>query len=800
MEKEQSSEQNETFVSEQPVTEGACKIKRKNTIKSILAFICSFFLITALLGLLLAIIDLIGALWGLIFKKKEKRKKHIFSVFALAVLAFMVYTSFNPIQKVKSLLEPNRDIDRSQSKEITAEMKKTPSDIEGMTLYDKLKAGLIPDENSDTDGDGINDKDEIEIYKTNPKKVSTSGDAIPDSVKVSLGLNVKKKYKLANLDLTGTEYENLFSHPECVTINTSKAKNAFADISEHTVYVDGEEAIAGFLLRNVEGKVTIDFSDYITDGDDYIAYIVDNAAGGTVEKLKLKDYKITCMCSYGSCSVGVFKSAPKVNNSLLLIPSGWFGLFFDLFNQGRRTFVMLEESCIGADSNSADRSEEMSSVFTEIMGVPIKVKHKYISVVEYELWKNTLKDKCGGTSVFAWGEYTKNPAYWVICYAELNSSDKSTFIDEDVLRSLWLYTNKTVDGGMIFEYGSDLAQPYTHNYATSCDAEGFCVVHDTWPVLNADVCAGLTFLAARRYNTKFGDLPLNGEEYNRTGENYLDLTKFRETDVARFTTSVDEETARYLFSYSREYPLSELLNPHYDSDGELVSQDQRSENSYKLRQAEYEKKDNIRAGFFLSKGQINNSPNNGIKVDKEIDAEFIEENQNLLAYILDAQLDYNSYDGAKNVLSFEAFNGLKDYLETGRVVKIGVCDTKLAFLRWNGIMPALFSRVSVHGHALLVYDIGQDENDEDIWYLYVYDPNWVPDTIREGENNKNANWDGRIAEYKDKFKIVLTKKKKGYSIKYDPVNDKEYVYDYICPITVDGDPNGKTVEDWAASH
>ncbi len=58
------------------------------------------------------------------------------------------------------------------------------SDIEGMTLWDKYKAGLLINNGSDSDGDGLTDKEEIEIYGSDPLKVSTADDLYLDSYKV----------------------------------------------------------------------------------------------------------------------------------------------------------------------------------------------------------------------------------------------------------------------------------------------------------------------------------------------------------------------------------------------------------------------------------------------------------------------------------------------------------------------------------------------------------------------------------------------------------------------------------------
>lgn len=68
------------------------------------------------------------------------------------------------------------------------------SDIEGMTFKDKYDMGLTLAIDSDTDGDDLTDKEEIEIYKTNPLLFSTSGDMYGDGYKVKYGMDLTKKH------------------------------------------------------------------------------------------------------------------------------------------------------------------------------------------------------------------------------------------------------------------------------------------------------------------------------------------------------------------------------------------------------------------------------------------------------------------------------------------------------------------------------------------------------------------------------------------------------------------------------
>lgn len=68
------------------------------------------------------------------------------------------------------------------------------SDIEGLSKYEKMEMGLEIQNGSDTDGDGLTDKAEIEIYKSDPLKCSTSGDLYSDKYKIDNGMDIFEKY------------------------------------------------------------------------------------------------------------------------------------------------------------------------------------------------------------------------------------------------------------------------------------------------------------------------------------------------------------------------------------------------------------------------------------------------------------------------------------------------------------------------------------------------------------------------------------------------------------------------------
>lgn len=77
--------------------------------------------------------------------------------------------------------------------EITEEDKKKDFDNDRLTNEEEIVAGTDLN-NSDTDGDGLSDYEEVNRYNSNPLKYSTSGDNISDYIKAKRDLDINRKY------------------------------------------------------------------------------------------------------------------------------------------------------------------------------------------------------------------------------------------------------------------------------------------------------------------------------------------------------------------------------------------------------------------------------------------------------------------------------------------------------------------------------------------------------------------------------------------------------------------------------
>ncbi len=166
-----------------------------------------------------------------------------------------------------------------KAKEKNAELAKEKSDIKGKSKLDKVQMGLGSENGSDTDGDGLTDKEEIEKYHSDPRKESTSGDLYTDGYKVKHNMKLDKKYdrnwknvkvknnKSGTIRPVITDLSQTFcSISDATGIDTLKNAVVFAEYR-----VDDCKTDLMIDTSSVEKKYSIEQSDisvYITRDDD----------------------------------------------------------------------------------------------------------------------------------------------------------------------------------------------------------------------------------------------------------------------------------------------------------------------------------------------------------------------------------------------------------------------------------------------------------------------------------------------------------------------------------------------------
>ncbi len=159
-------------------------------------------------------------------------------------------------------------------------LKLEKSEIPGMSKYDKLIAGLDPD-NSDTDHDGLEDVDELNIYHSDPTKMSTADDLYTDGYKVENGMDVNTKYAYVG------EPEFKWNNCDEITLKAKTIKDLSAVVEKITP--DDKEKELGvcykYRIYNYSNTVSIDMKNAIGDSISKIG-VYSYKLGDTAEKAK----------------------------------------------------------------------------------------------------------------------------------------------------------------------------------------------------------------------------------------------------------------------------------------------------------------------------------------------------------------------------------------------------------------------------------------------------------------------------------------------------------------------------------
>lgn len=207
-----------------------------------------------------------------VFRKAKNNITGFYSYHFICKWLTIIFIILLAVYAVKCILYKNSvskytgDIEVENYKEYTEGLKDVPSDIEGMSQYDKLQAGLDYRDGSDTDHDGLSDKDEIEIYGTDPLSSSTSGDLYSDGYKVSNNMDTAQKYEYSG--------DREFSYNECREVNLEalSANDFNATVEDYTYRYELDnwginKIYKGYYLYNFSGKMKVGVDEILTAND-----------------------------------------------------------------------------------------------------------------------------------------------------------------------------------------------------------------------------------------------------------------------------------------------------------------------------------------------------------------------------------------------------------------------------------------------------------------------------------------------------------------------------------------------------
>lgn len=202
-----------------------------------------------------------------------KRQPRLFKLFTMIIFLTVIWTIAGNIARGirlnKAMEESGMTLDLMglsvpSEEDYLDYLKSEESDIEGMSKYEKREMGLDPSDGSDTDMDGLTDREEIEVYGTDPLLASTAGDLYKDGYKIENGMDPFTYY----------EYEGSieFINNECseVILSADIPSDLNAVVKDYTDAYSlskfGIETIyAGYWLYNYSGRISLDLADVFFD-------------------------------------------------------------------------------------------------------------------------------------------------------------------------------------------------------------------------------------------------------------------------------------------------------------------------------------------------------------------------------------------------------------------------------------------------------------------------------------------------------------------------------------------------------
>ena len=486
-------------------------------------------------------------------KKSKISGAVVIIVVALLLLFRTIYTQ----------IDEKREFDRHNLAYTieTDDIMASDSDIEGWTVGDKLKAGLLCYDGSDTDDDGITDKDEIEIYNSNPLKTSTCGDAVPDGYKVSHGYSVSTKFSDKDTSMLADSHE-LFNVPVNFTIMRI-AENAYARVNDHDFKVfESIKPVKSYELYGLHDQVEVDFREFIEDGKEYQT-IYGALLGDDYQIVDLNDGIASFTPLYENGIIALVEEEELESDEVIVISlfSDWASMV-GYFSGGKLHFWAYESDEYEDGSNRRDVLERY--IANQIGVESVVVHHHYVSPIIYNFKKTvchyTLARMSPRSATWAWLGVSASEEL-SDCFKHFRTYDIIDF-DESVIdqasgkNSGNLNMMTTINEDNNISNGDETRLPYVTGFDVNKDA--FSIDNFGSYSSKGGNCSGLSLIASEVYNHGSTDMigsyecDLWDKEYrkvsNRVSYNLLDFRP-------EFDTFLDKGLSDYkegdVYYYSR---------------------------------------------------------------------------------------------------------------------------------------------------------------------------------------------------------------------------------------------------------
>ena len=398
--------------------------------------------------------------------------------------------------------------EQSQIAELEGLLKEEESEIEGMTRYDKQQMGLSP-YGTDSDNDGLSDKDEIEKYGTDPKKKSTAGDLYSDSYKVEHGMDLFTAYEY--------EGEYVFPYSECSeVIFTATTIEDFESVSRTFPAVKLSEKLGytifkAYEIYNNSNKVSIDLTDTLAANNvsmkDIDVY-VQSWNSDTPERCKYsEDNNIITLKEILNDGVHYVyivnkKEADKVNS------------FFNMFFPNKENTELTEAKGLVYGSPTLALATKKMTVWYNDTGNPElneAVISKMTAAINYQMdtsaehFINSASDNIKAKTV----QEIDNRYKMLQTFLPSFENDGNLY-DQPLYQLLFNYY--TYDSLTGYSYDGEI----DYRIKGEDVYNGFTIAEDTLPFGNFNSyiseggnCLGIATLTAKLYNT--GPIPTSGE-------------------------------------------------------------------------------------------------------------------------------------------------------------------------------------------------------------------------------------------------------------------------------------------------
>lgn len=196
------------------------------------------------------------------FLRWNKDVTRLLIIFFVLLVILGVKTGIKRTQMKNSLLA---GLEVQDENTFVKSLKGKKSDIKGMSQYDKYKMGLDYHDGSDSDHDGLSDKEEIEVYGTDPLKSSTADDLYTDGYKVANEMDLEKSYEMDEQTFHNNKCEEVvLSADDAVSLNAvvedATDRYSLTDYGINKTY-------KGFWISNYSGTFSLDLDKIFSDND-----------------------------------------------------------------------------------------------------------------------------------------------------------------------------------------------------------------------------------------------------------------------------------------------------------------------------------------------------------------------------------------------------------------------------------------------------------------------------------------------------------------------------------------------------